>query len=304
MMKKSDWPVVPMEPVSRQDIFDSADMLYQVKWDGVRVLAYIYPDRRVRLFNRRLNERTEQYPELAESVSHLPGGTVLDGEIVALNTDGKPDFPRVLRRDLVRSAVKIRQAMYAVPICYMVFDVLWKSGRAVTAFPLHQRLKVLGELDIRAGFIHKVESVPQTGGALFEAVRAEGLEGVVAKKKNSAYLIGQKTDLWQKIKCFRNLTGVVGGYLQDDPARIRSLLVGIPEEGGLRYIGPAASGLTQKQLVQLKEIFTAIRGPCPFVNPPADGNWVLPMLRVEVRFLEYTPGGVMRAPSILGFPEG
>lgn len=304
-MTDSDWPIVPMEPVSRLDVPDNPDMLYQVKWDGVRSLAYIYPDRHVRLFNRRLNERTAQYPELVEAASHLPCGTVLDGEIVALGADGKPDFPRVLRRDLVRSALKIKQAMPAVPVCYMVFDVLWINGREVIAAPLSERLKMLQELNFKAGLMYRVESVYETGRALFKAVSTEGLEGIVAKKKNSPYLIGQKTDLWQKIKCFRNLTAVVGGYLQDDPARIRSLLVGIPEKDKLRYIGTAASGLTQKQLRQLKEIFSMIPGPCPFINPPAaGGNWVQPVIRVQVRFLEYTSGGVMRAPSVLGFPEG
>ncbi|MEI6100297.1 MAG: DNA ligase, partial [Eubacteriales bacterium] len=184
-----EWPVIPMEPVARADAFDSEDTLFQVKWDGVRVLAYAFPGG-VRLFNRRLHERTQQYPELVDALEGLPPGTVLDGEIVALAKNGKPNFPRVLRRDLVHSLIKIKQAALAVPVHYMVFDVLWYAGRETMSLPLWERLEIMDGLKLFPGNIMKVDCEPKYGTALFEAVRNEGLEGIVAKKTDSIYIIG------------------------------------------------------------------------------------------------------------------
>lgn len=302
----SDWPIKPMEPVSVDEAFDDADMFFQVKWDGVRVLTYVYPDGKVRLFNRRLNERTQQYPEIVEIMSKLPNGTVLDGEIIAFGFGGKPDFPRVLQRDFLRSPVKIKTLAGIVQVHYMVFDVIWHKGKPVYDRPLVERLQILGEDDFNSPLAHKVESIPEKGKALFEAVKFEGLEGIVAKKTDSPYRIAKKTDLWKKIKCFRNVTGLIGGYLQEDPVRIKSLLIGLEEPEGLRYIGTAASGITQKEWQLLKNYFTKIPGNCPFANPPAGVNlhFVQPVLSVEVRFLEYTAEGVMRAPSVIAFPKG
>lgn len=189
---QADWPVAPMEPVRRAEPFDDQNTLFQVKWDGVRALAYAYPGGGVRLFNRRLRERTAQYPELCAALSGLPAGTVLDGEIIAPDADGKPDFPRVLRRDLVASPAKIKRAADAVPVRYMAFDLLWLDGQTLCPLPLTERFAALDALTLDSALVHRVESVPQAGRALFAAVQAEGLEGVVAKKN------GQHVRHWQK----------------------------------------------------------------------------------------------------------
>lgn len=303
-LESKDWPVLPMEPKSAPCVTDSADMLYQIKWDGVRVLSYKFSNGSIRLFNRRLNERTAQYPEICEALDAIMPGTVLDGEIIALDQNGRPDFPRVLRRDLVRSPQKIKAAMAAVSVHYMVFDVLWLDGDAVYSWPLAKRLALLTGMDIKEGLIRLVDSVPAAGRALFDAAQAEGLEGIVAKKADSAYMIGKKTDAWQKIKCLRKVTAIVGGYLADGQ-RVRSLLFGLPDGDRLQYIGAAASGVTQAQWQNLRQLFAKMPGPCPFVNPPvlSDAHWVMPLLHAHIRFLEYTSGGVMRAPVITGFSE-
>ena len=295
------WPLKPMEPTVAKEAFDSEDTLFQLKWDGVRILAYKYADGHIRLFNRRLNERTAQYPEIIAALESLPSGTVLDGEVVALGANGKPDFPRVLRRDLVRSPSKIKIAAAHVSVAYMVFDVLWLSGEAVHTRPLLQRLGLLASLPLPTGPVHLVESVPAAGKALFEAVKAEGLEGIVAKRIGSAYRIGKKTDDWQKIKCLRSIDTVAGGYIAED-GRFKSLLLGVPCEDGLRFVGAAGSGLSQKQRQTLSDLFSKSDGACPFVNPPniKGAHWVEPRVAVRVRFLEYTPDGVMRAPAITG----
>jgi bifunctional non-homologous end joining protein LigD len=301
----SDWPVRPMEFDAGKAAFDDPDTLFQVKWDGVRCLAYSYPEG-IRLINRKLNERTAQYPEITGALSALKPGTVLDGEIVALGDSGRPDFPRVLKRDFARSQAKISLAMRSVPVHYMVFDILWLAGEPVYPLPIEDRLAMLHGLGFESGFIHAVESVEGSGKALFQAVDAEGLEGIVAKKKGSVYRIGQRTEDWKKIKCFRELTALIGGFLTEEGGRVRSLLVGVMEADGLTYIGSAASGVKQSEWARFREIFAGIPGPCPFINRPAqpDARWVQPKIPVSVRFLEYTPEGVMRAPVVLGFPGG
>lgn len=301
---QNHWPVRPMEPVTGDAAFDSADTLFQVKWDGVRILAYIYPDTSIRLFNRRLAERTAQYPDITRALEGLCGGTVLDGEAIAPGADGKPDFPRVLQRDLALSPGRIGLAAARIPVSYMVFDVLWLCGEAVWPRPLAERQKLLSRLPFRPGRVHRVESVPGAGKALFDAVLAEGLEGVVAKKSGSPYRIGQKTEEWRKIKCLRHANALIGGYLAEG-ARVRSLLVGVPREEGLWYIGAAASGVTQSQWRALGALFAKSAGVCPFLNPPkTDGaRWVEPLMGVRVRFLEYTAGGLMRNPAVIGFSE-
>ncbi len=302
-MTSENWPVIPMELTVQDVPYDSPDTLFQVKWDGVRCLAYSYPDG-VRLYNRRLNARTTQYPELISCLSALPPDTVFDGEIVSLGPDGKPSFPRVLRRDLARSVSKINVLKNSVPIHYMVFDILWHAGEPVYSLPLLKRLDLLGRIPLPPpAFL--VDSMPGHGSALFEAVKAEGLEGIVAKKADSLYRIGERSPEWQKIKCMREMDGFIGGYIKK-PDGMRCLLVGVLEEDRLLYIGKASSGPTHKDWSKLHARLQSIPGPCPFDYPPAtekDAVWVEPLLPIRVRFMEYTKEGVMRAPAIIKMPE-
>ena len=297
------WPVNPMEPVTVQSAFDSSDFLFQVKWDGIRCLAYRFANGDIRLFNRRLNERTRQYPDIIGALHFLPPGTVTDGEVVALGPDGKPSFPLVLQRDLVKSPQKIKKLSRPLPVFYMVFDILWLEGEPLLSLSLVERLERLRSLNIPADGVQVVDSVEKSGTALFEAVKAEGLDGIVAKQKDSPYLVGQKTPLWQKIKHWRELTVWVGGYLKDEAGRIRSLLIGIREESGLRYVGGVASGVTQKQWGMLQAFCKSAAAPCPFSNPPKDSaaRWVRPGLSLHVRFSEYSPNGRLRNPSVIEF---
>lgn len=297
---KYPWPVRPMELVTRSEAYDDSETVFQVKWDGVRCLAYAYDDG-VRLFNRRLNPRSAQYPELLAALGALPAGTVLDGEIIAPGPDGKPLLPRVLRRDLARAANPMLTA--AVPVRYMIFDVLWLRGEPMHELELTKRLDALASLSFPEPVL-RVDSVKGWGKALFAAVSDEGLEGIVAKKARSRYLIGQRSPLWEKIKCMRERDGLIGGYIPK-PDGMRCVLVGVEEEGGLTYVGKAGTGPTHKQWAALQAKLMTLHGLCPFLNPPAEPQaiWVLPKLPVRVRFMEYTQEGVMRAPVLTRLPE-
>lgn len=298
-------PIKPMEPVLYHEAFDDPAYLYQVKWDGVRSLAYT--DGGVRLINKHLNERTEQYPEIACSLTYLPDGTVLDGELVALGDGGKPDFYRVMKRELARGSGKIAELTRRVPAFYMVFDIIAWGGEDLTGEALQKRQGRLTE-GVRAGeHVQIVESVPERGRALFDTVEKEDLEGIVAKRGDSPYLVGVKSELWKKIKVWRTLDAWVGGW-SEEAGRIRSLALGIEEEG-LLYIGNVGTGFSEDTWKAIGEYLRAANPPgtvCPFVNRPRDKTlkWARPELVARVRYREIGSDGRLRHPVAVNLKEG
>lgn len=290
-------PIKPMEPVLYHEPFDDPAYVYQVKWDGVRSLAYA--DGSVRLVNRHLNDRTDQYPEITEALAGLPEGTVLDGEMVALGENGKPDFYRVMKRELCKAPGKIADLRRRVPAFYMVFDVIAWGGEDYTGRPLTERQRRLEKLN-ETDHVRVVESVPGRGRALWELVEAQDLEGIVAKRADSPYLIGTKSELWKKIKVWRSLEGLVGGW-SEEMGRVRSLALGIREEEGLLYVGNVGTGFTEEQWKAIGEYMRAANGTdaeCPFTNRPKDKTlrWAKPELVVTVRYREIGSDGRLRHP--------
>ena len=296
-----EYPIKPMEPMRCDAIFDELNTLYQVKWDGVRCLTYQTKDG-LRLFNRKLNERTQQFPEIKQDLEALPEGTVLDGEVVVMGDEGRPNFFHSLKRDLVRKTHKIPMLMQSYPVNYMVFDILHHKGESVMDWPLYARLELLRDALDWHGCLNRVDAVEGRGTALFRAVEAEGLEGVVAKWKESPYLAGQKSPLWKKIKAWREVDTLIGGYVIRE-GQLRSLVVGIADGEGLRCVGSVSSGLTEAMHAYLIEFFQkqAEDAP-PFINPPKEAcHWVTPKLGVRVRYLEWSNHGSLRNPSIVDF---
>jgi len=285
--------VQPMEPVLAAKPFDRQDYLYQVKWDGVRMVAFV-ANGVVRLQNRHYRDRTQQYPELT-ALAGLLGerSAILDGEIVAFR-EGKPHFPAVLQREQRRIAGEI-------PICYFVFDLLWLDGWDWRPKPLEDRQEQLTALFEGTALVQQVESHP-SGQALFAAVGRLGWEGIVAKKRHSPYL-GGKSRHWLKIKHWQERCFVIGGYLTSD-GRLRSLLLGLYEwDGRLRYVGKAGSGLRVSETVALLACLEPIGQPAtPFQTGtwPRNGHWVEPVLTVTVQFQEWTDSLTLRSPVVKG----
>jgi len=295
-------PIKPMEPVLYHEAFDDPAYVFQVKWDGVRSLAYA--DGAVRLINRHLNERTAQYPEIVEALSYLPEGTVLDGELVALGGMGKPDFYRVMKRELAKAPGKIADLRRRVPAFYMVFDVIAWDGEDYTGHSLAERLERLGRYVHGSEYVRVVESVYERGRALWELVEAQDMEGIVAKRADSPYLIGTKSALWKKIKVWRGMDASVGGW-SEEAGRVRSLALGIREEEGLVYIGNVGTGFKEDQWKAIGEYLRAANGAdaeCPFVNRPRDKTltWAKPELVVTVRYREIGSDGRLRHPVAEG----
>ena len=288
-----------MDPIIREDAFDSEDFLYQVKWDGVRILTAISGDT-VFLRNKRGNKRTEQYPEL-QSLAKLPGvkNAVLDGEVVLLR-EGKPSFAGVMQRDRLKTASSIAHGK-ALPISYMVFDLLYLNGRDLRKESLLERTSQLTELIDNQEYLHQVESFSK-GKILFESVRSIGLEGIVAKRKTSLYGIGKSHHDWYKIKCLQTQNCLVGGYTTRGN-QVNALLLGVISDGKLSFAGKAANGLSSAHLTTLSEELPGLEvSKSPFAEQPQrDHHYIEPRLAVLVEFLEWTDSLHLRFPVIKAF---
>lgn len=299
-------PLAPMEPVIQRHPFDSPDYGFQVKWDGIRCLAYL-SEAKVQLFNRRLRERTRQYPEL-EVLKEIPADyTIFDGEIIAVM--GKvPDFPTVIRRDRAIKPDVIEFLRRTVPICYMVFDLLCLNGKSLLQTPMEDRYTKLTRLLPGSFPVIPVDTVWENGRALFKACRENNLEGMVAKLRSAPYLPGAKAPSWQKVKSVRRHHFTVGGMIVKDSA-VSSIYLGLEEKDRLRYVGRASAGIDRHIARRLLEIVIQYRVPdCPFDDCPREKHdgiyWVRPVLKVLVEFMEWTEELKLRHPRIVNFLSG
>ena len=291
----------PVDAWAKEKLPDGEQWIAQVKWDGVRILTY-FDGHSVRLFNRRRHERTKQFPELLCFEQYgTASSAILDGEVIALR-GGKPSFHEVMKRDSLRNVVKLGQARRAVPIVYMVFDILYHNGLWVTDRPLRERQQILAAVLKPSDDVRLVENFAAMD-SLFEAVVKAQMEGIVCKDLNSTYKIGGKDERWQKRKNYRDVIAVIGGARLNGGA-VAAVLLGLYDElGRLVYIGQAGTGrLTQSDWRQLTGCLKALAvAKSPFASSILGARpavWVRPVVTVKVRFLEWTDGGLLRQPSI------
>ncbi|GIQ67374.1 DNA ligase [Xylanibacillus composti] len=298
-------PVIPFEPVSADQPPQAGKWAAQIKWDGVRMLAY-WDGEELRLINRKLNDRTIQYPELHDPESYCKASSfILDGEIIAFNHQ-RPSFAEVMKRDSLRKQQSIERAVKQVPIVYMVYDILYCNGSWVTSQKLADRQKLLKEVLIPGERVQLVQNYydPEL---LLKIMRQHQMEGIVCKDLDSTYALNGKDDRWQKTKLYADLHAVIGGATFRGNV-VNALLLGVYEQGRLRYIGHAGTG--KLGVADWRDITERIRpmiiAESPFANEPErskDAVWVRPELCVKVQFLEWTPGGTMRQPSIQAFVD-
>ncbi|GIM48143.1 DNA ligase [Collibacillus ludicampi] len=300
-------PIIPMEPVSSEIIPNGENWIAQIKWDGVRVLTY-FDGREVRLYNRKLNERTMHFPEILDVRSYCQADSViLDGEIIALGSDGKPSFHEVMRRDGIRQLEKVKRMQKVVPVTYMIFDIIYKDGDWLNRLPLHERSEILSKI-IRSHPHVQLVSSHDHGKELFDVMRQHGMEGIVAKRADSPYVIGEKKDLWLKIKNYRDLHAVIGGFTLSGGV-VNSVLLGLyDDEENLWYIGHTGTGkISREEWRALTEILKPlVVKERPFVNKPerySDAFWVQPVITVKIKYSEWKEGRSLRQPSIQGFIE-
>jgi len=284
------------------------DWAYEFKWDGVRALARIEGGR-LQLFSRKGNDITVTYPELRPLGEELGSTQVwLDGEIVAM-ADGRPSFPALQQRMHVQNDRQASTLAATVPVTYLIFDVLYLDGRSCLDLPYVERRRLLDALELRGPTWHTSPCFPGDGPSVVATAREQRLEGVIAKRQSSRYYPGRRTADWVKIAEVLTIEVLIGGWRPGEGRRtgmIGSLMLGVPTDAGLRYVGQVGTGFTDKALTDLgKQLEPLERKTSPFVNElPADrakgAHWTTPTLVGEVEFRNWTPDGRLRAPSWRG----
>jgi bifunctional non-homologous end joining protein LigD len=300
-------PIFPFEPIRSSEVPSGENWVHQVKWDGVRILSY-FDGSKIKLFNRKKNERTHQYPELITLSYCKANSFILDGEVIALDADGKPSFHEVMRRDGIRVMTRVPQASRIVPITYMVFDILLCNGEWVIDRPLHERQQLLANVLIPNENIQLVTSHPD-GNSLLEAIRGQDMEGIVSKNLSSIYVLDGKDGKWVKVKNYGDIIAVIGGFRMEGGV-VKAVLTGLYDEGKLIFIGKVGTGkLSSADWRELTKRLIAIEiQDCPFSKSSKEFKnvrWVKPHLTAKIQYSEWRQreGRTMRQPSIQAFVD-
>ncbi|WP_028281394.1 ATP-dependent DNA ligase [Arthrobacter sp. H5] len=284
---------------------------FEMKWDGIRALATVTPDG-IKLVSRNGIDMTATYPELADLGDYVNGDqALLDGEIVALNKAGRPDFGLLQTRMNITKTTEIEAARKKVPVYFMLFDLLYLDGNSLLELGYAQRREILDEA-VEVPKDGHIQVPPALDASLDEAIDASkelGLEGIMAKKVDSTYSAGRRSDHWVKIKHSLTQDVVVVGWRPGKGNRahkVGSLLVAIPDGVDLKYIGRVGSGLTERELAEIGSRLKKMgRKTAPLNDVPApdasDAHWVRPALVGEVQFSERTDGGKLRHPVWRGW---
>ena len=304
----------PMLATPTDKAFDDADWLFEIKWDGYRAVAFI-EDGRVRLVSRTQNDLTAQFSELGTLPQFVKASrAILDGEIVALDDEGRPSFSLMQQRTGFQAGKRRLPRREGVPVIYYAFDLIYADGFDLRRVALESRKQLLQERIENSGVIHFSDHYAEKGLQLLEAARQRGLEGIVAKKRSSAYQ-EKRSDDWLKIKITRRQECVVGGYTDPEGSReyLGALVLGLYDrQRRLIHVGQVGTGFDQKML---KEMFTRLQ-PLETKKNPFYGeigglrkvHFVRPELVAEIKFAEWThetaEGGMkLRAPVFMGLRE-
>lgn len=275
--------------------FDDLDWIFEVKWDGYRAIAEVSPEE-IRLYSRNGLSFLRLYPTVAEELKKLKDEVILDGEIIVLNQNNKPDFQKLQQYDYHPS----------LPIIYYVFDCLSYNGKSITHLPLLERKKIAEKVLFKSNIIKYSDHILQSGVEFFSKVTQMDLEGMIAKRASSLYYPGKRTRDWLKIKNHNTQEAVIAGYTAPRGSRsfFGALILGIYHNKKLRYIGHTGTGFTSATLKEVYETIKPLkRDSSPFdkkivVNSPV--TWVEPMIVCAIKFTEITEEGILRHPVFLG----
>src|ERR1700722_8846201 len=292
-------------PVSK--LPDGPEWTYEIKLDGYR-LEVVRKGRTTTLYSRRENVLNQKFPYLATALEHLPKETVIDGEVVALGADGRPDFHLLQNFRAAESR-----------IVYFAFDILISEGRSLMRLPLSERRAILASLVEPGEHVALSQVSDRPAAEMLQFVKSHGLEGAIAKLADSVYQPGQRTGLWSKYRVDLRQEFVVGGYVPSN-LRVDSLVVGFYRNNGLIYAARVRAGLVPATRREVSERLKHLRTPkCPFVNlpEPEAGRWgqgltaekmetcvwVRPEVPAEIQFLEWTGAGHLRHTKFLGLRD-
>ena len=305
--------VRPMLATLASDAFTDAAWLFEVKWDGYRVEAVVR-DGVVRTFTRNGNDAQDYFPGLLDPPTWIAArDAIVDGEVVALDATGKPDFS--LLQERISTA---RAGQRSAGLVYQVFDLLHLDGRSLLAVPLEERKKLL-RLVLREGPVVRYASHVESEGATFlAAARQQGIEGIVAKQRRSPYLPGERARTWLKVKIRPEQELVVGGWTPERHGReLGALVVGVHDDGALRFAGKVGSGFSARARADLLSRLDPLRTDDPPFDPPPDPTsrgrwggdlagvvWVRPEIVIRAELGGWSRDGMVRQAAYKGMDLG
>lgn len=301
-------PMLAVAADAADDLGDSPDWVYEMKWDGIRAIARVAGDE-VALTSRNGLDLTPTFPELTVLRDAVGSDAVVDGEIVALDEDGTPSFSLLQQRLGLTAPRDVERARRRVDVHLLLFDVLGIDGESLERLPYRERRRLLEDLVAE----HALVRVPPDVGTDLDAALATSrelrLEGVMAKRADSPYRAGRRSRDWRKIRHTRTQEVVVAGWRTGKGARadtLGSLLLGVHDGDGLAYVGRVGSGFSDRDLTRIRRHADAhARETTPLVGVPPedarDAQWMDPRLVGEVEFTGVTPDGRLRHPVWRGW---
>ena len=290
-----------MKPETSERPFSRPGWIFELKYDGFRALLE-RKEGEARLFYRSGRGVTAIFPEIAASVADLPFDLVLDGEIVIIDGNGRPDFNALQRRAQRTRPIDVARAAAATPATFFAFDLLALDGRDLRKLPLSVRKDLLKRLLAEAGpaSLRSTDEVAERGEDLFAAVTQLGLEGVVAKRADSPYRPGYSSD-WLKIRVDRTADLAILGFEPDGGNGFRCLHLGVRQGSGWGHVGTVGTGFDRQETAEIRARLDTARRPRSAAAGAPRGPvvWVEPELVCEVRYKEWTRGGHLRQPVFL-----
>jgi bifunctional non-homologous end joining protein LigD len=297
----------PMLPMPAAAPFDSPDYAFEVAWDGVRALASI-DGGKVALWGRDLRDLTDRFPEVQALAALAPPETIVDGELIVTDADGRPDSVALEARQQAVRPEAIARAAAAHPATYVVYDLLYMRGRSFMKEPLNRRRPRVHQSIASKGRIYVVEPVAEDGLAFFEAAKENGLGGVVAKRFDSPYRAGQRHPDWLLIEAVRREDFAVIGFIpQAGDHSLEALIVATYDGRRFQPAGRVGGGFDAVASRRMRKALDAL----PNASPPEDARWsddricwIEPRIVVAVKFSEWDRNGQLRFPIFGGLrPE-
>jgi bifunctional non-homologous end joining protein LigD len=287
---------------------DDENWAYEIKWDGVRAIGYV-DGGRLRLEARSGRDITPRYPELRELGRALAGHeAIVDGEVVAFD-DGRPSFQKLQGRMHLTAEHTVRRLAQSDPVSYVIFDLLWLDGHSLIDLTYEERRERLLALELRGDRWMTPAHHVGDGAAMLQASRAQGLEGIIAKRLDCPYYPGRRAHGWIKVKNVLETDVVVGGWLPGEGRRsthFGALVVGVHKDGELSYAGRVGTGFDERELNRLGAMLAGLEtDTSPFVGrqPPKETRFVEPVLVARVGYGEVTQVGTLRHPRYLGLRD-
>lgn len=285
--------------------FSSDEWIFEVKWDGIRAISYVNEALSIRSRNQK--ELIDNFPELSE-LRELARNMVLDGEIIVMK-NGRPDFQTLIQR---RQNIKTNEIAYLsrkFPATYIIFDILEKDGEELLDIPLMERKRILKNSVKEGKFVVLSLFVEETGVAYYRAALEKGIEGIMAKKKQSSYEPGKRSNNWLKIKRVKTCDCVIFGYTKGEGNRERtfgSLILGLYDAGSPVFIGKVGTGFSQENMEDMKlslDKYKVEQETLAGVDMDREITWLKPELVCEVGYQSITDDGKLRIPVYKRFRE-